>query len=55
MSDLQHHLFNLTFNRLHLAPLENPKHALDIGTGTGIWAMDFGKMHTSLHKRQPGC
>ena len=34
---------NLTYRRLHLAPLHRPKHALDIGTGTGIWAMDFGK------------
>lgn len=31
--------------RLHLAPLreETLKHALDFGTGTGIWAMEFGK------------
>lgn len=34
---------NLTYRRLHLAPLHRPRHALDIGTGTGIWAMDFGK------------
>jgi ribosomal protein L11 methylase PrmA len=26
-------------NKLHLAPLENPQTVLDVGTGTGIWAM----------------
>ncbi|KAG8627334.1 hypothetical protein KVT40_004817 [Elsinoe batatas] len=44
-SDLQHHMFNLTYNTLHLAPLENPKNALDIGTGTGIWAVDFADQY----------
>lgn len=43
MTDLQHHLFNLTLNTLALAPLQNPRYALDIGTGTGIWAVDFGR------------
>jgi hypothetical protein len=45
--DLQHHLFTLTFDgKLHIAPIEEIKggiqNVLDIGTGTGIWAMDFG-------------
>lgn len=41
--DLQHHLFYLTFGgKLHLAPIERPRNAVDIGTGTGIWAVDFG-------------
>lgn len=26
-------------NKLYLAPLENPQKVLDVGTGTGIWAM----------------
>lgn len=40
--DLQHHLFNLCFkDKLFFAPIQNPRHTLDIGTGTGIWAMDF--------------
>jgi hypothetical protein len=26
--------------KLHFAPLENPHKILDIGTGTGIWAID---------------
>ena len=29
-------------NKLYLAPIEkNIQKALDIGTGTGIWAIDF--------------
>ncbi|RFU78682.1 s-adenosyl-l-methionine-dependent methyltransferase [Trichoderma arundinaceum] len=28
--------------KLHFAPLENPQKILDIGTGTGIWAIDMG-------------
>jgi hypothetical protein len=45
--DLQHHLFTLTFDgKLHIAPIEEIKggihNVLDIGTGTGIWAIDFG-------------
>jgi len=29
-------------NKLHLAPILNPKNVLDIATGTGIWAIEFG-------------
>lgn len=29
--------------RLHFAPLEKkPMRVLDVGTGTGIWAIEFG-------------
>lgn len=28
--------------KLFLAPVKEPSKVLDIGTGTGIWAMDFG-------------
>ncbi|KAI7133849.1 hypothetical protein D0869_10785 [Hortaea werneckii] len=42
--DLQHHIFRLTFgNRLFFSPLQNPKHSLDVGTGTGIWAEEFAE------------
>ncbi|CZR58031.1 uncharacterized protein PAC_07921 [Phialocephala subalpina] len=48
--DMQHHIFNLSFsNRLSLAPISSSdlerKHFLDIGTGTGIWAVEFAKAH----------
>ncbi|KAF2179821.1 S-adenosyl-L-methionine-dependent methyltransferase [Zopfia rhizophila CBS 207.26] len=44
--DLQHVLFLMTIDgKLSLAPLENPRHVLDIATGTGIWAMDFAEQY----------
>ena len=39
--DMKHAmLVNVCDGRLHYAPLENPQHILDLGTGTGIWCMD---------------
>lgn len=38
--DLAHAMYNLTIDALHLAPLEDPAEILDIGTGTGIWAIE---------------
>ncbi|KAI3572312.1 S-adenosyl-L-methionine-dependent methyltransferase [Fusarium oxysporum f. sp. albedinis] len=48
--DLQHHLFLRTFdNKLGLAPPNLPgsnvERVLDVGTGTGIWAIDFADDH----------
>lgn len=41
--DLQHAGFlRLLDGRLYLAPLQDPKFVLDIATGTGIWALEFG-------------
>jgi cyclopropane fatty-acyl-phospholipid synthase-like methyltransferase len=47
--DLQHHLFLMTLNgSLHKAPLKpDIQSALDIGTGTGIWAIDFADQYPS--------
>jgi trans-aconitate methyltransferase len=41
--DLRHHIFRLTLDgRLFRAPLSTvPERVLDIGTGTGIWAIEF--------------
>jgi trans-aconitate methyltransferase len=41
--DLRHHIFRLTLDgELLRAPLSTvPERVLDIGTGTGIWAIDF--------------
>jgi ubiquinone/menaquinone biosynthesis C-methylase UbiE len=42
---MQHHLWFMTlYDQLFLAPIKpNPHNVLDIGTGTGIWAIDFGQ------------
>jgi len=40
--DVNHHLLTLSLeNKLFLAPLKSPQNVLDVGTGTGIWAIDF--------------
>ncbi|KAG7120276.1 methyltransferase tdiE like protein [Verticillium longisporum] len=64
-SDLQHELFRRMFNgRLGLAPPDNPnyeaEHVLDVGTGTGICAIEYGGEHpeakvigTDLSPSQP--
>jgi hypothetical protein len=47
--DLQHHVLCLTFaSKLYFAPIENPRHALDVGTGTGIWAIDMGRSQSRV-------
>jgi hypothetical protein len=42
--DIVHHILLLTFDgKLCLSPKnENAKSVLDMGTGTGAWAIDFG-------------
>lgn len=50
VSDLQHNLFLRTFDdRLGTAPPNkrdsNVGRVLDVGTGSGIWAIDFGDEH----------
>ncbi|KAK3366151.1 S-adenosyl-L-methionine-dependent methyltransferase [Lasiosphaeria ovina] len=48
--DLQHHIWYLTLGgKLGVSPPNEPESSpgrvLDIGTGTGIWAIDFGDEH----------
>lgn len=43
--DMKHAMvIHLCDGKLHFAPLNNPQNILDIGTGTGIWAID-SKFH----------
>jgi len=34
-------LLLLLDRKLHQAPLKNPQRIMDVGTGTGIWAIDM--------------
>ncbi|KAF2190318.1 S-adenosyl-L-methionine-dependent methyltransferase [Zopfia rhizophila CBS 207.26] len=47
--DMYHHVMTLRCDgELHLAPIgPNPQRILDIGTGTGIWAIDMGDKYPS--------
>ncbi|KAJ6001023.1 hypothetical protein N7481_001432 [Penicillium waksmanii] len=43
--DLSHHIYLMLLKgELHRAPVENPGRVLDLGTGTGIWAIDFAEV-----------
>jgi ubiquinone/menaquinone biosynthesis C-methylase UbiE len=50
-NDLQHCKFSLILNgKLHLAPIpESPSNILDLGTGSGIWAIDMADKYPSAH------
>ena len=37
-------MLQVLHRKLYLAPLKNPQRAIDLATGTGIWAIDFGKL-----------
>ncbi|KAL5365383.1 S-adenosyl-L-methionine-dependent methyltransferase [Aspergillus floccosus] len=47
--DIAHHMFTMLLdNRLALAPInKNIQKVLDVGTGTGIWAIDFADEYPS--------
>jgi methylase of polypeptide subunit release factors len=46
VSDLQHHIYALLYDgALHRVVFDKDKpvhRVLDVGTGTGIWAIDYG-------------
>lgn len=60
--DIKHHVMMLLCGgHLHLAPLPSPGRILDIGTGSGIWAMQMAEQYpesmvigTDLSPVQPG-
>jgi hypothetical protein len=44
--ELIHHLMTLLQGgRLHLAPIGNNARVLDVGTGTGRWAIEMGRFN----------
>ncbi|KAI5844900.1 S-adenosyl-L-methionine-dependent methyltransferase [Tricharina praecox] len=44
--DLHHEILIRLFDgRLHKAPLDHPQRILDVGTGTGIWAIDMADQY----------
>ena len=50
MIDFQHHLYLLNYDgKLFVAPIDTDQQlhrVLDVGTGTGIWAIDFGEQES---------
>lgn len=55
--DIMHVSFRLLLDgKLAMAPFtETPRYVLDIGTGTGIWAIQFGEcMHHFAYNCCPG-
>lgn len=50
--DIQHHVWRLSLQgKFHLAPLDlaRVKDVVDIGTGTGLWALDFAEAHPDIN------
>ncbi|KAF1811384.1 S-adenosyl-L-methionine-dependent methyltransferase [Eremomyces bilateralis CBS 781.70] len=49
MQDQSHHMYLLTLDgKLHLSPIDpTPQQILDVGTGTGIWAIDIADAYPS--------
>jgi len=48
--DLQHQLWLFTLNNeLFNAPTQTPQNILDIGTGTGIWAIEVANKYPTAH------
>jgi len=46
--DLHHEIMlNILEGKVHLAPVRNPQSILDVGTGTGIWAIDAAEKYPS--------
>ncbi|KAI4245671.1 MAG: hypothetical protein LQ352_006528 [Teloschistes flavicans] len=46
--DLTHQKLRILLDqKLLLCPVTNPKSVLDVGTGTGIWAIEYGANSSS--------
>ncbi|KAI1849703.1 hypothetical protein JX266_004652 [Neoarthrinium moseri] len=48
--DFQHTLYSILLDgKLATAPVNSPRHVLDIGTGTGIWALEYAEANPDSH------
>ncbi|XDG07668.1 hypothetical protein ABKA04_007283 [Annulohypoxylon sp. FPYF3050] len=47
--DMKHAMVKMLCQKLHFAPLDNPHEILDLGTGTGIWAIEMGDTYPSAN------
>ncbi|KAE9376521.1 S-adenosyl-L-methionine-dependent methyltransferase [Stipitochalara longipes BDJ] len=45
----QHAMISKLLGNLFLAPLPNPKHVIDYGTGTGTWAIEVAETYPEAH------
>lgn len=45
--DMKHAMIVNLCQALHFAPVEHPQNVLDMGTGTGIWAIEMGDQYPS--------
>ncbi|KAK6527520.1 hypothetical protein TWF694_004503 [Orbilia ellipsospora] len=48
--DLVHHTMTIAMQgQLHVAPLDKPQKIMDIGTGTGVWAIEMADLYPTAH------
>jgi len=47
--DLEHHIWLMLLGENYLAPLSEPQKILDLGTGTGLWAIEMADKFPAAH------
>ena len=50
-----HSVYRMFDGKAFFAPLKNPQRILDVGTGTGIWAIDVGEEYPSAQGKIQSC